>query len=126
MYSPENLQGVRKILKKYEKVLKKYEKIISPNKKHSSARDALRSEVDKMHPFVSSFSIDSEKGAELHLQILTNLDAIAAITSSLLKASMSTGVMDAASIERFLIHDESLLRFKCAVDCIDILREYAR
>eukprot|EP00554_Chaetoceros_debilis_P008935 CAMPEP_0194105894 /NCGR_PEP_ID=MMETSP0150-20130528/6008_1 /TAXON_ID=122233 /ORGANISM="Chaetoceros debilis, Strain MM31A-1" /LENGTH=1264 /DNA_ID=CAMNT_0038793885 /DNA_START=23 /DNA_END=3814 /DNA_ORIENTATION=+ len=121
-----NAMGVRKILKKYEKVLKKYERIISPDKKHSSARhDSLRNEVDKMHPFVSSFSIDSEKGAELHLQILTNLDAIAAITSSLLKASMSTGAMDAASIERFLIHDESLLRFKCAVDCIDILREYA-
>jgi len=28
-------------------------------------------------------------------------------------------------MEKFLIHDEALLRFKCSIDCIDILREYA-
>ncbi len=88
---------------------------------------SLRRELDKMRPFLSSLSTHSsglETSADLHLQQLTNSNAIAAITSSLLKASLNTGSMNLSSVEKFLIHDEALLRFKCAVDCIDILKEY--
>lgn len=74
--------------------------------------------------FNSTIKSDPD-GPDAHLQNLTNSEAITAITSSLLKASLSATSMDLASIEKFLIHDEEMLRFKCAIDCIDILREYA-
>jgi MFS family permease len=74
---------------------------------------------------MSSFRSDlGISGPDVHLQMLANSDSISAITSSLIKASTKTGVFD-ASVEMNMIYDESILRCKCVIDCIDILREYA-
>ena len=74
---------------------------------------------------MSSFRSDlGISGPDVHLQMLANSDSISAITSSLIKASTKTGVFD-ASVQMNMIYDESILRFKCVIDCIDILREYA-
>mmetsp|Transcript_13898 Transcript_13898/g.26167 ORF Transcript_13898/g.26167 Transcript_13898/m.26167 type:complete len:1367 (+) Transcript_13898:71-4171(+) len=109
-----NAMGVRKILKKYDKIVEKYVDN-SANDQNSKLRDDL----NNIQPFSTNISPDA------HLQQLTNSDSIAAITSSLLRASVKTGSVNLASMEKFLIHDEALLRFKCSIDCIDILREYA-
>jgi len=109
-----NAMGVRKILKKYDKIVERH---ISYDRKH--LYEKLHRDLKTDLPFSSSISPDA------HLQQLTNSDSIAAITSSLLRASVKTGSVNLASMEKFLIHDEALLRFKCSIDCIDILREYA-
>jgi Major Facilitator Superfamily. len=108
------LKGVRKILKKYDKIIERYV-VDSGSEQYSKLRDDLKSII----PFTSNITPDA------HLQQLTNSDSIAAITSSLFRASVKTGSVSVASMEKFLIHDEALLRFKCSIDCIDILREYA-
>ena len=113
---------MRKILKKYDKMVLEHSCCAETEQLNSN--DHLREELNLMAPFVSSFSKD-RLGPDAHLQQLTNSDSLAAITSSLLKASMKASSINVASMEKFLIHDEALLRFKCSIDCIDILREYA-
>lgn len=115
-------QGVRKILKKYDKIILEHSNCALTEQ--SNSNDHLREELNFLAPFVSSFS-KARLGPDAHLQQLTNSDSLAAITSSLLKASMKASSINVASMEKFLIHDEALLRFKCSIDCIDILREYA-
>eukprot|EP00557_Chaetoceros_sp_GSL56_P005250 CAMPEP_0176505870 /NCGR_PEP_ID=MMETSP0200_2-20121128/16735_1 /TAXON_ID=947934 /ORGANISM="Chaetoceros sp., Strain GSL56" /LENGTH=1187 /DNA_ID=CAMNT_0017905473 /DNA_START=36 /DNA_END=3600 /DNA_ORIENTATION=+ len=106
-----NAMGVRKILKKYDKIVERH---ISYDRKH--LYEKLHRDLKTDLPFSSSISPDA------HLQQLTNSDSIAAITSSLLRASVKTGSVNVAFMEKFLIHDEALLRFKCM---FDILQEYA-
>jgi MFS family permease len=110
---------VRKILKKYDKIIEKYAVDSDFND------EKLREDLNNISPFVSSFSFNTDQGPDVHLQQLTNSESIAAITLSLLKASIKAGSMNILTMEQYLVHDETLLRFKCAIDCIDILREYA-
>ena len=117
-----NAMAVRKILKKYDKVIRNH---AFDRVEGDYNDDMLRHELNTIPPFMTSFKFDSATGPDAHLQQLANSDSIAAITSSLLKASIKTRSMNSASMEKFLIQDEALLRFKCAIDCIDILREYA-
>lgn len=125
------------------KILKKYDNIIERYAIHSEFNnEELREDLNTHSPFVSSFSFHADEGPDVHLQQLTNSESIAAITLSLLKASIKaagsgsglgsgpgfgngTGTGDIRSMEQYLVHDETLLRFKCSIDCIDILREYA-
>lgn len=113
------MQGVRKILKKYDKIIEKYAVDSDFND------EQLRDDLNTIAPFVSTFSFNANQGPDVHLQQLTSSESIAAITLSLLKASIKAGSMNILSMEQYLVHDETLLRFKCAIDCIDILREYA-
>lgn len=107
------------------KILKKYDKIIGSYVGSDSEQLLHLDNLDSFSPFMASFHTGyGTAGPDIHLQMLANSDSISAITSSLIKSATKTGVID-ATVERNMIHDESLLRFKCAVDCIDIVREYA-
>ena len=111
---------MRKILKKYDSVVEKYASDSELND------EKLREALNTISPFLQTFSFRADQGPDVHLQQLTNSESIAAITLSLLKALMNTrSPNELAELEQKLVQDTPLLRFKCAIDSIDILREYA-
>jgi hypothetical protein len=69
------------------------ERHISSDRKQLYAK--LRDDLKSIIPFTSNITPDA------HLQQLTNSDSIAAITSSLFRASVKTGSVSVASMEKF-------------------------
>ena len=117
-------QAVRKIIKKYEKTLQRctvqgchMEEIANADEKNKSYNARFISPLDQMQDC-------HDKHVE-QLQHLATSKSMAALTASIMLASAESTAHVFKDRDASTDVGEPILRFKCAIDCIDILREYA-
>jgi len=113
-----NAMAMRKIIKKYDKTMEKILNISTSDDFY--LQDETKHYENENARFVSPLATGSlqdhhEKHVE-QLQQLATSKSIEAITASIMLASGQSQRQN---------FDNLNLRFKCAIDCIDILREYA-
>lgn len=121
-------QAVRKIIKKYEKAIQKCSVYGLDLEMLFPENDEEEDEVESR--FISPLSNhDMKQYYDKHyeqLQVIATSESMKALTASIVLASntkISRESLDYPITSR--MKNESSLRFKCAIDCIDILQEYA-